>query len=120
MRFPDWPKVMQPLLRQGEVVKCFAATSVDSRLLSDVCLAACILTNRTHVIAAIQDTVSKTFRIYDNDSNARQRGAFESRGKRAMHMNATLFAVMVHDSALSQHLGTRWGRADNECHPSAY
>mmetsp|Transcript_27247 Transcript_27247/g.79800 ORF Transcript_27247/g.79800 Transcript_27247/m.79800 type:complete len:93 (+) Transcript_27247:364-642(+) len=91
---------MQPLLREGEVVKSFNAAEVDTSLLTDVRLAACILMHRTHVIAIVLDEARCAFRIYDNDSNYRQQGTFESRGMRGMRMNAILVAVMASDSDL--------------------
>lgn len=105
IRFPDWPKVMQPLLREGEVVKSFNAALVDTSLLTDVRLAACILMHRTHVIAIVRDEARNAFRIYDNDSKHRQQGTFELREMRGMCMNVTLVAVMANDSNLSRALG---------------
>lgn len=64
-----------------------------------------ILTHRTHVIAVIRDGVREAFRLYDNDSEYRQRGTFEPRDLSSVRMNATWYAVMAADSPLSQHLG---------------
>jgi len=85
---------MQPLLREGELIKRFNAAAVDAELLIHVRLAACILTHRTHVIAIVRDGNSRAFRIYDNDSKFRQQGRFELRGVSGMHINATVRCVL--------------------------
>ena len=85
---------MQPLLREGEVVKRFNAAQVDTELLAHVRLAACILTHLTHVIAIVRDGTSCAFRIYDNDSRFRQQGTFESRWVSGMQMDAIMCAVL--------------------------
>mmetsp|Transcript_49914 Transcript_49914/g.106682 ORF Transcript_49914/g.106682 Transcript_49914/m.106682 type:complete len:395 (-) Transcript_49914:240-1424(-) len=105
IRFPDSPKLMQGLLREGELVKAFNPSLVAAQLFSRVRLAACILTHRTHVIAVVCDGAREAFRLYDNDASYRQRGTFESRSVQGMCMNATWYAVMAADSPLSQRLG---------------
>ena len=106
IHFPDWPRVMQPLRREGEVIKRFDAAQMPIRLLADVRLAACILTHRTHVIAALRDGPHPRFRVYNNDSPERLQGRpADLRELRGVHMNATFFAVMAEDSALSLRVG---------------
>ena len=52
IRFPDWPTMLRPLLREGEVIVQFDPTRIGaSELLHDLRLAACSYAATTHVIA---------------------------------------------------------------------
>ena len=78
IRFPDWPAILRPLLREGEVIVQFDPTNVGrSELLHDVRLAACSYMSTTHVVAIFRHSTHIggriAFRRYDNDSCARRR-----------------------------------------------
>ncbi|MDC0526142.1 hypothetical protein OAO87_03990 [bacterium] len=82
IRFPDWPSILRPLLRDGEAIVQFDPTLIGaSELLHDLRLAACSYAATTHVIAIHRHEAlvggRVTFRRYDNDSHARQRGTYE-------------------------------------------
>lgn len=72
IRYPDWPAILTPLAREGEVVVRFDPTRFGSELLHDARLMACAYLETTHVIAIFRHDTPVggrvTFRKYDNDS----------------------------------------------------
>jgi hypothetical protein len=83
IRFPDWPAILRPLLRDDEVIVQFDPTNIgSSELLHDVRLAACSYMSTTHVVAIFRHSTHVggrvAFRRYDNDSHERRRhGTYE-------------------------------------------
>ena len=99
IRYPDWDKVLAPLCEAGEVYRCFVAERVRSELLGDVRLAARSRVNSGHVTALVRAD-ARSFRHYDNDSDARQRGTFAPLSLRAAWGPFILFAVVREGSPL--------------------
>ena len=99
IRYPDWDKVLAPLCEAGEVYRCFVAERVRSELLGDVRLAARSRVNSGHVTALVRAD-ARSFRHYDNDSDARQRGTFAPLSLRAAWRAFILFAVVREGSPL--------------------
>ena len=99
IRFPDWAKLLEPLCNDHEVYRCFKADRVSSELLGDVRLAARSRVNSGHVTALVRAD-RRSFRHYDNDSDARQRGTFVSVSLRAVWGPFILYAVVQKGSPL--------------------
>ena len=77
----------------------FKADRVSSELLGDVRLAARSRVNSGHVTALVRAD-RRSFRHYDNDSDARQRGTFVSVSLRAVWGPFILYAVVQKGSPL--------------------
>ena len=108
IRFPDWPRVMSPMLSEGEVIKRVSMSSVRAEELSDV-RAGVIMTvlRGTHAIA-MHNADDGSFHIYDNDSLDRIRGVSTLlRGDEIKDRFAdmTLIAIMAEAAPLSLRLG---------------
>ena len=100
IRFPDWAQLLEPLCSAREVYRRFKAERVQSELLGDVRLAARSRVNSGHVTALVRAENGRSFRHYDNDSGARQRGTFEVVSLRAAWGPFVLFAVVREGSPL--------------------
>ena len=71
IRSPDWPVLMQPILRDGEVVKRVGTANVRAEEMGDFRAGVIIL--HEHVVCFHNDG-NGSFRFYDNDSRARLEG----------------------------------------------
>ena len=71
IRSPDWPALIMPVLREGEVVKRVAVQSVGAAEMSDFRAGVVVLGG--HVVCFYYDG-DGGFRVYDNDSRERQEG----------------------------------------------
>ena len=105
VRFPDWPALLQPVLKHGEVVKRANLDNVPAAELMDFRLAVIIHTG--HATAVINDE-SDAFRYYDNDSEERRRGTYAT--KRAdevidEHPGGYIIGVTLEGSDLCLRLG---------------
>ena len=105
IRLPDWPRILSPLLTEGEEVKRTALDAISAEDLYEFRLVA--LRVGGHVIALINDD-DGGFRVYDNDSAERQRGTF--RAMRADEVidrwqEGTVIGTITGDSTFSRRLG---------------
>ena len=108
IRVPDWPVLMEPMLRAGEVVKRVAVTGIRAEEMSDFRAGVILLPG--HVVCFHNDD-DGAFRLYDNDSTERREG--RPRGIRAdeiidaMSSPATnvIIGVLQEASDLSRRLG---------------
>jgi hypothetical protein len=111
IRFPDWPRVLRELLRDGEVFVRFNPQKAGaSELLHDVRVMAMVFLANTHVVAVHRDEASVggrvTFRKYDNDSDARRRGTFERVSARQLWVGSCeMVAITARGSALHRAVG---------------
>jgi hypothetical protein len=111
IRFPDWPLILRPPLREGEViVRLNPRRMGSSELLHDMRLVAMVFLANTHVIAIHRDDQSArgriTFRKYDNDSDARRRGTFECVSARHLWVGSCeMIAIVLRSCALHQATG---------------
>ena len=80
--------------------RVFKAERVPSELLGDVRLAARTRVNSGHVTALVRADDGRSFRHYDNDSGARQRGTFETVSLRAAWGPFVYYALMREGSPL--------------------
>ena len=105
VRFPDWPALLQPVLKHGEVVKRANLDNVPAAELMDFRLA--VIIHAGHATAVINDE-SDAFRYYDNDSEERRRGTYAT--KRAdevidEHPGGYIIGVTLEGSDLCLRLG---------------
>ena len=107
IRVPDWPMLMEPMLRAGEVVKRVAVAGVRADEMSDFRAGVIMLPG--HVVCFHNDE-NGAFRLYDNDSAERAAGqprrirADEIIDEMSGHMNA-IIGVLQETSDLSRRLG---------------
>ena len=111
IRFPDWPQILSGLVQEGEVIVCFDPQRVGaSELLHDARLMACAFLANTHVVAIHRDAQPSpggrvTFRRYDNDSPARQRGTYVRSNARNLWVTCNMTAITARGSALHKAAG---------------
>jgi hypothetical protein len=111
IRFPDWPLILRPLLRAGEVIVRFNPQRAgSSEILHDMRLAAMVFLANTHVIAIHRDDQSACGRItfckFDNDSDARRRGTFDRVSARQLWVGSCeMIAIVPRGCALHQAAG---------------
>ena len=110
IRFPDWPAVLRELLHDGDTFVRFNPVKAgESSLLHDVRLMAMVFLRNTHVIAVHRDEAPDgriTFRKYDNDSDARRRGTFETVSARQLWVGSCeMVAITQRGSALHRAVG---------------
>ena len=115
IRFPDWARVLQGLLRNGEVIVRFNPQRAGpSALLHDVRVMAMAFVANTHVVAVLRDDAAGdagararvTFRKYDNDSDARRRGTFERVSARQLWVGSCeMVAITARGSPLHSVVG---------------
>ena len=106
IRTPDWPRVLTSMALEGEVVKRGTWGSVPTELYLDMRLAVSICQAATHVVGLVRD--DDTFRLYDNDSEARVAGTYSPRTPEAIRAERAgdcFFALILDSSALSATLG---------------
>ena len=108
IRCPDWPMLMEPMLREGEVVKRVAVTGVRAEEMSDFRAGVVLLPG--HVVCFHNDE-DGAFRVYDNDSVERQEGrprrmrADEIIDTMSADASNTIIGVLQEASDLSRRLG---------------
>ena len=108
IRCPDWPVLMEPVLRAGEVVKRVAVTGVGAEEMSDFRAGVIIVVG--HVMCFHNDG-DGAFRVYDNDSAARQEGrprrmrADEIIDANSGHGDNAIIGIVGEASDLSRRLG---------------
>ena len=108
IRSPDWPALILPILREGEVVKRVAAQAVGAEELSD--FRAGVVVMEGHVVCFFYDG-DGGFRVYDNDSKERQEGrprlmrADEILDEMSGGTYNTIFGAIQNTSDLSCRLG---------------
>jgi hypothetical protein len=110
IRFPDWPAVLRELLHDGDTFVRFNPVKAgESSLLHDVRLMAMVFLRNTHVVAVHRDEAPDgriTFRKYDNDSDARRRGTFETVSARQLWVGSCeMVAITQRGSALHRAVG---------------
>ena len=110
IRFPDWPAVLRELLHDGETFVRFNPEKAgDSSLLHDVRLMAMVFLRNTHVVAVHRDEAPDgriTFRKYDNDSDARRCGTFQTVSARQLWVGSCeMVAITQRGSALHRAVG---------------
>ncbi len=71
IRCPDWPVLMEPILREGEVVKRVGTENVRAEEMVD--FRAGVIIAHEHVVCFHNDG-DGGFRLYDNDSRERLAG----------------------------------------------
>ena len=71
IRCPDWPVLLEPMMRDGEVVKRVAVAEVGAEELPDFRAGVVLLAE--HVVCFHRDSAGG-FRVYDNDSAERLTG----------------------------------------------
>ena len=71
IRCPDWPVLLEPMMRDGEVVKRVAVAEVGAEELLDFRAGVVLLAE--HVVCFHRDSAGG-FRVYDNDSAERLTG----------------------------------------------
>ena len=108
IRCPDWPMLMEPMLREGEVVKRVAVSGVRAEEMSDFRAGVVLLPG--HVVCFHNDE-DGAFRVYDNDSVERQQGrprrmrADEIIDTMSADASNTIIGVLQEASDLSRRLG---------------
>ena len=105
VKFPDWPRIMQPMLEGDEVVKRFAVSGVSMSELMDV--RAGVIVQAIHVVC-FHNAEDGTYRLYDNDSAERRRGTFETLRADELitrYRNGYIVCVLPDGSDLSTRLG---------------
>ena len=110
IRFPDWPAVLREVLHDGETFVRFNPEKAgESSLLHDVRLMAMVFLRNTHVVAVHRDEAPDgriTFRKYDNDSDARRRGTFQTVSARQLWVGSCeMVAITQRGSALHRAVG---------------
>ena len=110
IRFPDWPAVLRELLLDSKTFVRFNPEKAgDSSLLHDVRLMAMVFLRNTHVVAVHRDEAPDgriTFRKYDNDSDARRRGTFQTVSARQLWVGSCeMVAITQRGSALHRAVG---------------
>ena len=108
IRSPDWPALILPILREGEVVKRVAVQSVGAGELCD--FRAGVVVMEEHVVCFHYDE-DGGFRVYDNDSRERQEGrprlmrADEILDEMSAGAFNTVFGAIQDTADLSRRLG---------------
>ena len=108
IRYPDWPALILPVLREGEVVKRAQVRSVRAEELSD--FRAGVVVMEGHVVCFFYDG-DGGFRVYDNDSEERQEGrprrmrADEIIDEMSGGTNNAVIGAIQNTSDLSRRLG---------------
>ena len=108
IRSPDWPALILPILREGEVVKRVAVQAVGAEEMSD--FRAGVVVMEGHVVCFFYDG-DGGFRVYDNDSKERQEGrprlmrADEILDEMSGGTYNTIFGAIQNTSDLSCRLG---------------
>ena len=108
IRCPDWPVLMEPMLRAGEVVKRVAVTGVGAEEMGDFRAGVIIVVG--HVMCFHSDG-DGAFRVYDNDSAERKEGrprrmrADEIMDANSAHRDNAIIGILGEASDLSRRLG---------------
>ena len=108
IRCPDWPVLMEPILREGEVVKRVGTENVRAEEMGDFRAGVIIL--HGHVVCFHNDG-DGGFRFYDNDSPERLAGvpqmlrADEMLDRTSVGLNPTIIGILQESSELSRRLG---------------
>ena len=108
IRCPNWPVLMEPILRDGEVVKRVGVANVRAEEMGDFRAGVIIL--HEHVVCFHNDE-NGGFRFYDNDSPARLEGrpqilrADEMLDKTNLGLSPTVIGILKESSDLSRRLG---------------
>lgn len=105
IRFPDWHAILNPLLRESEVVVGFDPTAIGtSELLCDARVMVVVYPSTTHVVVVFRHETAiggrVAFRKYDNDSESRRRGTYELTNARRLWSRSEVTAVTIVGSAL--------------------
>lgn len=119
IRCPNWPQLMIPLLKEGEVIQSVRTTTLDPNDLHEfraaVMFHTSLATQSAHVVC-IHKGPEGTFRLYDNDSSERSRGKFKLASAQELIDTytgglASTVGILRADSGLSGRLGppvTTW------------